>query len=224
MDPRPKYVYSDLNFYMLQKIVEAVTGKPLNEYVNETFYEPMGLTRIGYLPLNRFDILRLMPTEIDTAFRKQTIQGFVHDPGAAMYGGVAGHAGVFSNAMDVAAIMQMLINKGKYNDKQLLKPETVELFTRKISSVSRRGLGFDKPEPDEAKSNPCSQNTPLSAFGHSGFTGTCAWADPDTKTVFVFLSNRVYPSATNNRMVKMGLRTKLQHIAYKAVRQHEIRE
>ena len=224
IDPRPKYVYSDLNFYMLQKIVEAVTGKPLNEYVNETFYEPMGLTRIGYLPLNRFDILRLMPTEIDTAFRKQTIQGFVHDPGAAMYGGVAGHAGVFSNAMDVAAIMQMLINKGKYNDKQLLKPETVELFTRKISSVSRRGLGFDKPEPDEAKSNPCSQNTPLSAFGHSGFTGTCAWADPDTKTVFVFLSNRVYPSATNNWMVKMGLRTKLQHIAYKAVRQHEIRE
>jgi beta-N-acetylhexosaminidase len=224
IDPKPKYVYSDLNFYILQKIAETVSGKPLDEYVNETFYEPMGLTRIGYSPLNRFDVLRMMPTEIDTAFRKQTVTGYVHDPGAAMYGGVAGHAGIFSNAMDVAAVMQMLVNKGSYNGRQLLKPETIELFTRKISNVSRRGLGFDKPEPDDAKSNPCSENTPLSAFGHSGFTGTCTWADPDTKTVYVFLSNRVYPSAANNRLVKMNLRTKLQHIVYKAVRMHEIKD
>lgn len=220
---KPSYVYSDLNFYILQKLVEKISGMPLQDYVQKTFYEPMALSRIGYLPLNRFDILRLIPTEIDTSFRKQVIHGFVHDPGAAMMGGVAGHAGVFSNAMDVAAVMQMLINKGSHNNVHFLKPSTVALFTKKLGTNSRRALGFDKPEGDENKPSPCSENTPLSAFGHSGFTGTCTWADPDTKTVFVFLSNRVYPAASNNKLVKMNLRTKLQHIVYKAIRNHEIR-
>lgn len=220
---KPTYVYSDLNFYLLQKIVENVSGTTLNDYVQKTFYEPMGLTRIGYCPLDRFDVMRTIPTEIDTGFRKQVIQGFVHDPGAAMMGGVAGHAGVFSNAVDVAAVMQMLLNKGSYNNTVFFKPETVALFTKKLGTNSRRGLGFDKPETDDAKANPCSDNTPPSAFGHTGFTGTCAWADPDTKTIFVFLSNRVYPSASNNKLVKMNLRTKLQQIVYKAVRNHEIR-
>ncbi len=224
IDPKPKYVYSDINFYILQRIVEGITGKPLDVYVSETFYEPMGLTRIGYQPLNRFDFLRIIPTEIDTAFRKQTIQGFVHDPGAAMMGGVAGHAGLFSNAMDVAAIMQMLLNKGNYNGRQFFKPETVSLFTKKLSLISRRALGFDKPDADDPKANPCSLNTPPSAFGHTGFTGTGAWVDPDTKTIFVFLSNRIYPSSGNTRLIKMNLRPRLQHIVYKAVRLHEIRE
>jgi beta-glucosidase-like glycosyl hydrolase/CubicO group peptidase (beta-lactamase class C family) len=220
---KPSYVYSDLNFYLLQKIIENLSGQPLHKYVQTNFYEPMNLTRIGYLPLGRFDPNRIIPTEIDTAFRKQIIHGYVHDPGAAMMGGVAGHAGIFSNAMDVAAVMQMLLNKGNYLGKQLLKPETIALFTKRLGTNSRRALGFDKPEPDEAKPNPCSANTPLSAFGHTGFTGTAAWADPDTKTVFVFLSNRIYPSASNNKIIKMNLRTKLQQIVYKAVRNHEIR-
>lgn len=220
---KPTYVYSDLNFYLLQKIVENITATDLNDYVQKTFFEPMGLTRIGYRPLERFDAMRTIPTEIDTGFRKQVIQGFVHDPGAAMMGGVAGHAGIFSNAVDVAAVMQMLLNKGSYNNVVFFKPKTVALFTKRLGSNSRRALGFDKPETDESKANPCSDNTPPSAFGHTGFTGTCAWADPDTKTIFVFLSNRIYPSASNNKLVKMNLRTKLQQIVYKSVRNHEIR-
>lgn len=220
VSPKPTYVYSDLNFYILQKIVEEITAMPLNQYVQQTFYEPMGLTRIGYLPLNKFDKQRIMPTEIDTLFRKQMVQGFVHDPGAAMMGGVAGHAGIFSNAIDVAAVMQMLLNDGSYNGHHFLKQETIELFTKKLGRNSRRALGFDKPEPDADKPSPCSENTPLSAFGHSGFTGTFAWADPDTKTVYVFLSNRIYPSASNMKLIKMNLRTKLQHIIYSAVRNH----
>lgn len=221
---KPKYVYSDLNFYILQRIVEKITAQPLNEYVQNTFYTPMGLTRIGYLPLEKFDVMQTMPTEIDTYFRKQLIQGYVHDPGAAMMGGVAGHAGVFANAMDVAAVMQMLVNKGNYNNHQFLKPETVALFTKKLGTNSRRALGFDKPEPDENKPSPCSENTPLSAFGHSGFTGTFAWADPDTKTVYIFLSNRIYPSASNDKLIKMNLRTKLQQIIYKAIHNRQLRE
>ncbi len=218
VDAKARYVYSDLNFYILQKIVEKTSGKPLDEYVRTTYYEPMGLTRLGYKPLDRFKRERILPTEMDTAFRKQTVLGYVHDPGAAMMGGVAGHAGIFSNSMDVAAIFQMLLNEGSYNGVKFLDSATVSLFTKRLSSISRRALGFDKPEPEAGKPSPCSENTPLTAFGHQGFTGTCAWADPTTNTVFVFLSNRVYPTATNNRLAKMNLRTKLQQIVYRAIK------
>jgi beta-N-acetylhexosaminidase len=218
VDPKPKYIYSDLNFYILQRIAEKISGKPLDEYVRTTFYEPMGLTRLGYKPLERFRRERILPTEMDTAFRKQTVLGFVHDPGAAMMGGVAGHAGIFSNSMDVAVIFQMLLNDGRYNGVKFVDSATVAMFTKRLSSISRRALGFDKPEADAGKASPCSENTPPSAFGHQGFTGTCAWADPTTNTVFVFLSNRVYPTASNTRLAKMNLRTKLQQIVYRAVK------
>jgi len=213
----PHYVYSDNDFYIMQKIVEKITGQKLNDYVYQTFYQPMGLTRIGFKPTSRFKRERLMPTENDTIFRKQIVQGHVHDPGSAMYGEVAGHAGVFSNAFDLAALFQMLLNDGTYNGKRFLDTATIKLFTARQSKISRRGFGFDKPEPDVTKASPCYDGTPLATFGHTGFTGTCVWADPTNNLTYIFLSNRVYPNAENALLVKMGIRTDLQEIIYKAL-------
>jgi len=217
VEAHPKYVYSDNDFYILQKIAEAVSGKSLYEFVNENFYRPMGLTRIGYLPLNRFLRDKISPTENDSAFRQQVIRGYVHDPGAAMYGGVAGHAGLFSNAFDLAAVFQMLLNNGQYSGKRLLDSATIKTFTTRQSKISRRGFGFDKPEPDVSKPSPCYDGVPLSVFGHTGFTGTCVWSDPENKLTYIFLSNRVYPNAENNQLVKMNIRTDLQKVIYKAL-------
>ena len=215
--PDPGYVYSDIDFYIMQKVVEQVSGMKLDQYVYENIYRPMGLTRIGYKPLDRFERSRIVPTERDTVFRKELVQGYVHDPGSAMYGGVAGHAGVFSDAMDLAELMQMLLNKGTYNGRQILILETVNLFTSRATQKSRRGLGFDKPEPDPQKLSPTYNKVPLSVFGHTGFTGTCVWSDPDNNLTFIFLSNRVYPDAENPKLVKMNIRTDLQKIVYKAL-------
>jgi CubicO group peptidase (beta-lactamase class C family) len=212
------YVYSDLDFYIMQKIVEKMSGKTLDTFVYDNIYRPMGLTRIGYKPTLRFDKSKIVPTERDTVFRKQTVRGFVHDPGSAMYGGVAGHAGVFSDAFDLAELMQMLLNKGEYNGKHILNAETVDLFTRRGTTKSRRGLGFDKPEPDPTKQSPTYSKVPLSVFGHTGFTGTSVWSDPDNNLTFIFLSNRVYPDAENPKLVKMNIRTDLQKIVYKAMK------
>jgi beta-N-acetylhexosaminidase len=221
VDPHPKYVYSDNDFYIMQKIVEHVTGKKLDEYVEEQFYKPMGLTRIGFKPLKKFKQNDIMPEEWDTVFRKQVVWGYVHDPGAAMYGQVAGHAGVFSNAFDLAAVFQMLLNNGVYNGKRFLDSATIHYFTQRQSKISRRGFGFDKPEPDVTKASPCYVGTPLNTFGHTGFTGTCVWSDPDNDLTYIFLSNRVYPNAENNLLVKMGIRTDLQEIIYKSLTHHD---
>lgn len=217
VDDHPKYVYSDLDFYILQKIVEQQSGLPLNEYVQQHFYQPMGLTRISYTPAAKFDRQRIAPTENDTAFRKQIVRGYVQDPGAAMYGGVAGHAGLFGNAFDLAALFEMLLNDGIYNGQRLLKESTIKAFTSRYSKVSRRGLGFDKPEPDVSKPSPCYDGVPLSVFGHTGFTGTCVWSDPENHLTYIFLSNRVYPNAENNMLTKLSVRTELQGIIYKAL-------
>jgi beta-glucosidase-like glycosyl hydrolase/CubicO group peptidase (beta-lactamase class C family) len=216
--PDPGYLYSDVDFYIMQKIVEQITHRKLDEYVNENIYRPLGLTRIGYKPLDRFDVSRIIPTERDASFRKALVRGYVHDPGAAMYGGVAGHAGVFSNAFDLAQLMQVLLNKGTYNGVTLFSPETVALFTKQYSPKSRRGLGFDKPEPDTKKQSPTYERVPLSVFGHTGFTGTSVWSDPEHDLTLVFLSNRVYPDAENPKLVKMGIRTEIQKIIYKALK------
>jgi beta-glucosidase-like glycosyl hydrolase/CubicO group peptidase (beta-lactamase class C family) len=218
VDEHPKYVYSDNDFYILQKIVEKVSGQPLDVYVTNAFYKPMGLTRIGFKPSERYGRERSLPTENDSAFRKQIIRGYVHDPGAAMYGGVAGHAGVFSNAFDLAALFQMLLNDGVYCGKRMLDSSTIHLFTARQSKISRRGFGFDKPEPDVSKPSPCYDGVPLSVFGHTGFTGTCVWSDPENKLTYIFLSNRVYPNAENNQLVKMNIRTDLQEVIYKALK------
>lgn len=220
VDVPGKYVYSDLDLLIMQKIVEKISAKPLDEFVNENFYQPLGIWRTGFLPRQRFDKSEIIPTENDTAFRHQLIQGYVHDPAAAMMGGVAGHAGVFSNAESMAVLMQLLLNNGVYGGKHFIKEETINLFTSTAypGTANRRGLIFDKPEPDSTKSNPTAKSASANTFGHQGFTGTCVWADPDQQLVFIFLSNRVYPSAENNKLAQRNIRTDIMQVVYDAIK------
>lgn len=217
LDRKGRYVYSDLDLLFLEKVVEYTTGMTLDLYVEHHFYKPMGLKNITYNPWAKGLSARCVPTENDGYFRMQLVRGYVHDQGAAMLGGVAGHAGLFSNARDVAAIMQMLLDGGVYNGKQYFKPETVKLFTGYRSSISRRGYGFDKPEKQAGKGGPAADICSKSTFGHQGFTGTCAWADPEHGIVFVLLANRVFPSAENNLFARLDVRTNAQHYIYKAL-------
>lgn len=215
-----KYVYSDNDFILLGKIVEAVTGKPLEEYVRETFYEPLHMQTTGFHPRDHLPLNTIAPTEKEKFFRLQQLRGDVHDPGAAMFGGVAGHAGLFSNANDLAKLYQMLLNGGTLNGVQLLKKETVDYFTAYHSEISRRGLGFDKPEKDNAtrkEAYPSRSVSPLT-FGHTGFTGTCIWADPQYNLLYIFLSNRVNPEGgENNRLSQLNIRSGIQEIIYSAM-------
>lgn len=215
-----KYIYSDNDFIFLGKIVEAVSGLALNEYVKKEFYTPLGLTTAGFKPRENFVLNRIIPTENEKNFRMQLLRGDVHDPGAAMFGGIAGHAGLFSNAYDLAVIMQMLLNGGTFNGKKYFHKETVALFTAYHSSTSRRGYGFDKPEKDNAtrpEPYPCLSASPQT-FGHTGYTGTGVWADPASKLIFIFLSNRVNPEGGENRkLLTMNVRTKIQEAIYQAM-------
>ncbi|MBL0181246.1 MAG: serine hydrolase [Chitinophagaceae bacterium] len=215
-----RYIYSDNDFIFLGKVVEAISGLSLDEYVKKIFYKPMGLTTAGFKPTEQFPTSRIAPTEQEKYFRLQLLRGTVHDPGAAMFGGVAGHAGLFSNAYDLAMVMQMLLNGGTINGKRYLQKETVDLFTAYHSSISRRGYGFDKPEKDNhirPDPYPCYTASPLT-FGHTGFTGTCVWADPTYNLVFVFLSNRVNPyGGDNTKLLRMNVRTNIQEAIYRAM-------
>ena len=215
-----KYVYSDNDFIFLGKIVEAVSGMPLDEYARKEFYVPLALSATGFKPINNILFSRIVPTEKEKLFRKQLLRGYVHDPGAAMFGGVAGHAGLFSNAYDLAIIMQMLLNGGTFNEKRYLKKETVDLFTGYHSNTSRRGYGFDKPEKDNATRldpYPCLSASSLT-FGHTGFTGTCVWADPAHNLVYIFLSNRVNPEGGDNgKLLKMNVRPNINEVIYKSM-------
>ncbi len=216
LDNAGKMVYSDLDFYFLAAVVKQVTGKTIDKYAEDEFYKPMGLKRITYRPLQKFSESQIAPTEIDQGFRDQLLCGYVHDPGAAMLGGVGGHAGLFATAHDVAAIFQMLMNKGVYNGRRYFKSSTVSLFTSYHSRISHRGLGFDKPLQEEDNGGPAGDRVSAAAFGHQGFTGTCVWGDPATGIVFVFLSNRVYPSGSNTKINKLSVRTTAQDYIYEA--------
>jgi beta-N-acetylhexosaminidase len=214
-----KYVYSDNDFILLGKIVEQITGKTLDEYARETFYTPLGMVTTGFKPWQRFGTDITVPTENETYFRKQLLRGYVHDEGAAMFGGVSGHAGLFSNAYDLARLYQMLLNGGELYGTRYLKPETIKLFTAYNSNISRRGLGFDKPEKDNASRKepyPSALASPAT-FGHTGFTGTCVWVDPEKKLVYIFLSNRVYNTRANNLLGQMNIRGKIQDAIYRAL-------
>lgn len=218
LENRGRYVYSDLDFIFMQKVVESITKKKLDNYVEQEFYKPLGMTHTCFEAFKKFKLIDIAPSEYDDYFRYQTIQGYVHDMGAAMFGGVSGHAGLFSTAEDLGILLQMLINGGVYKGKRYFKKSTVELFTAKNSAISRRALGFDKPEQNSSKGSPCANNTPFSAFGHQGFTGTCVWADPDNKVIFVFLSNRTYPDADNKAINRNGgVRETAQQYIYKAM-------
>jgi len=220
LGPLGKYVYSDNDFILLGKIVEAISGMPLDQYVQKTFYAPLGMATTGFNAGQRFGLERIVPTEEDNYFRRQLLHGYVHDEGAAMFGGVSGHAGLFSNAYDLSLLYQMLLNGGELNGERYLKPETIKYFTSYHSDISRRGYGFDKPEKDNAKRKepyPSELASPQT-FGHTGFTGTCVWVDPQSKLVYIFLSNRVYDTRNNNLLGRMNIRGKIQDAIYKALK------
>lgn len=214
-----KYVYSDNDFIFLGKIIEQISGFTLDQYTQKTFYNKIGMYSTGFKPRNRFQLECLVPTETEEHFRRQTTTGDVHDEGASMFGGVAGHAGLFSNAYDLSLLYQMLLNGGEINGERYLKPETIKFFTAYNSNVSRRGLGFDKPEKD----NPIRKDPYPSllaspeTFGHTGFTGTCVWVDPTYDVVYIFLSNRVYPTRNNNKISQLLIRGKIQDAIYRAI-------
>jgi beta-N-acetylhexosaminidase len=216
LEKRGSYVYSDLGLIILQRIVEKITGESVEEYVADTFYKPMGIWQCVFNPLIKFDRSVIVPTENDTAFRHQLIHGYVHDPAAAMLGGVSGNAGLFSNSHSLATIMQMLLNGGTYGGKRFLKPETIDLFTRQAfpGTANRRGLIFDRPDALAGANGPTAQSASPLTFGHTGFTGTCAWADPESGLVYIFLSNRVNPDAGNNKLAKTNVRTNIMQVIY----------
>ena len=215
--PKGKYVYSDLAFYMMAQIVKQLSGKSIDKYVQETFYEPLGLSTATYNPLEKFSKNRILPTEEDRYWRQQKVQGYVHDMGAAMLGGVSGHAGLFANANDIAIIMQMLLNGGYYGGKQYFSPETVKLFTQRHPYSTRRGIGFDMLELNPNRNPNLSKKASRNTFGHLGFTGTCTWADPDENLIYVFLSNRTYPTMKNRKLYSGDFRPRIQDLIYEAL-------
>jgi CubicO group peptidase (beta-lactamase class C family) len=209
------YKYSDLGYYILKRLVERVLNEPIDVFLEKRYFQPLGLERLCFKPKRFFPELEIAPTEDDTLFRRCTIRGNVHDQGAAMFGGVAGHAGLFSNAYSLAVLMQMNMNFGYYGGRYMHLPQTVPYFAQRHFPRNRRGLGWDKPfqwSKDGPTSQYCSQET----FGHTGFTGTCVWADPKHKLIFVFLSNRVYPDAENGKLIKNNIRPRMHDIVYQA--------
>ena len=215
-----KYKYSDIGFYFIPSIVESITNQSFETFLEENFYDPLNLNHICFTPLNDIDITNIVPTENDNYFRNQLIHGDVHDQTAALFGGVSGHAGLFSNARDLAVMMQLLLNGGYANGTQFISEETINYFTSApfADNENRRGIGFDKPDLDpDAKYYTPSKQSSMSSFGHSGFTGTFAWADPENQLVVIFLSNRVYPTSDNDKISKLNIRTKIHDLFYKAV-------
>ncbi|MCB0445851.1 MAG: serine hydrolase, partial [Gelidibacter sp.] len=212
-----RYRYSDLPYYILKKYIEKHYDKGLDALVQEHFYQSLGANHTTYNPSKLFSDTQIIPTEEDNYYRYQQVHGYVHDMGAAMQNGVGGHAGIFSNANDVAKIMQMYLQKGYYGGKRYFKTQTFDAFNTcyYCSKGNRRGIGFDKPQlGDEGPTCGC---VSMSSFGHSGFTGTYAWADPDKDIVYVFMSNRTYPDSRNNALLKEGIRTEIQRLIYEAI-------
>lgn len=209
-----RYVDSDLGFILLQQVVEKLAGMPLDAYVEREFYSPMGLQRTLFLPLKKYTKAEIMPTAFRDFLRRRDLCGFVHDEAAACMGGVAGHAGLFTTAEELGRIYQMLIDGGTYQGKRLLSEETCRLFTTTQSANSRRGLGFDRPDPKHPKQSICLPTAPASTFGHNGFTGTAVWADPQSRTVFVFMSNRLCPDVWNTKLGDIYLTRSMQQVLF----------
>ena len=212
-----RYRYSDVAYYVMKKYIEDTLGETLDRVVTEEFYKPLGADNTRFRPLTYFDKRRIVPSEEDNYYRYQTVQGYVHDMGAAMQGGVGGHAGLFSNANDVAKIMQMYLQGGYYGGDRLLQSRTIEKFNKCYFCKEdvRRGVGFDKPQLEEH--GPTCGCVSRKSFGHSGFTGTYTWADPEEEIVYVFLSNRTYPTSSNNLLIKSELRTRIQQAIYDSI-------
>ena len=220
-DGKKEYLYSGIASLIYPQLIENITGVPYRTYIQENFYKPLGCSTLGYLPKNKHFKNAIVPTEIDTIVRKDLTKNWVHDENAALLGGISGNAGLFGSATDLAKYMQMLIQNGSYDGKQYFKPSTVELFTKiqYPDNNNRRGLGFDKPlignDTLSIKKAYPAPRVSSKSFGHSGFTGTFVWADPEEALVFIFLSNRVYPSRTHRNIYNLNIRPALQQVFYK---------
>ncbi len=223
---KKEYKYSDLGFYLLKQVIDSITGESFPEYLRKTFYGPLGLQTMCFNPSEHFQLSSIVPTEYDNYFRMQLIHGFVHDPGAAMLGGVSGHAGLFSDANDLAIIMQMLLQKGEYGGVRYIDSNTVKEFTKQQYPLNnnRRGIGFDKPEPGNHKDGPTCESVSDESYGHTGFTGTYIWNDPKYNLVYIFLSNRINPTANNTMLTKLNIRTDIQQVIYDAISKAEKRK
>ena len=213
--PIGNYVYSDISMYVMKEVSEHETSTPMQDYVQEILYKPIGMKTAGYLPRDRFNKDQIIPTQQDTAFRKVLLQGYVHDEGAAMAGGVAGHAGLFASANDLAIYGQLLLNRGEYGGVRYYKPETIDLFTSKQSKTSRRGLGFDRYDPKKGADYPSKLANP-SVYGHTGYTGTCIWVDPNNQLIYIFLSNRVHPQVST-KIYDLNVRSRIQDVIYETI-------
>jgi len=213
------YKYSDLGFILLARIIENTTNKPFDSYLEEVFYKPLGMNYTGFEPRKRFGLKQIAPTEDDQLFRKQLLRGDVHDPAAAMLGGVSGHAGLFSNAGDVAKFLYMLLQSGNYGGTKYLEGNTVYEYTRVQFplNLNRRGIGFDKPSLEQSENGNACKNASPASYGHSGFTGTYCWADPENQLIYVFLCNRIHPDAGNTMLQKLNIRTNLHQAIYDAL-------
>lgn len=217
---KDSYRYSDLSFYMMHRSLKQITNESIDAYAKRQFYDPLGLHHTGYLPLSFASREQIVPTEEDRYFRRQKLQGHVHDMGAAMLGGVAGHAGLFSNAHDLGVLMQMLLNGGHYGGRHYFSESTVKRFTSRYYRSTRRGIGFDMKETDDRKKPNMSELASSSTFGHLGFTGTAVFADPVHDIVYIFLSNRTYPQMKNNRLANKNIRPKVQSAIYESFIAH----
>jgi len=215
---KSKYRYSDVNFNILKQVVEENSKQDLDTYVDNLFYKRLGLRNCKYKPLDSSPITDIVPTEFDKKWRKQVVHGFVHDESAAILGGVAGNAGLFSNAEDLAYLFQMLLNGGNYGGHSYLKKATIDKFVTP-PYYSRRGYGFDKPRGKYTES--CSSKASKSTYGHSGFTGTCVWVDPESELIYIFLSNRIYPSIDNRKIFKDKYRGRIHSVIYEALNSYE---
>jgi beta-glucosidase-like glycosyl hydrolase/CubicO group peptidase (beta-lactamase class C family) len=210
-----EFKYSDLGFYILKRVAEKLLNQDLGEFLEQNFYSPLGLSTLTYNPLTRLPKEQIVPTENDTHFRKSLIWGTVHDQGAAMLGGMAGHAGLFSNALDLAILMQMNLQQGEYGGHRYFNTDVVRQFATRPYPKNRRGLGWDMTDPEGLGAT--SPLASLGTFGHTGFTGTCAWVDPETNLVYVFLSNRVNPDETNTKLTTYNIRTRIHDVIYKSL-------
>ncbi|RLD47384.1 MAG: hypothetical protein DRI94_14005, partial [Bacteroidetes bacterium] len=208
------FMYSDVNPIIVQRTIDTINNYSIDKYLKNKFYNSLGCRTIGYLPLRHFKRNKIEPTEFDKYWRGQVLQGYVHDPSAALMGGVAGNAGLFTNATDLGVVFQMLLNGGIYGGKRYLKSKTIRRFTD-YQEGTARGIGFDKG----TKKNIIAPSASPNSYGHTGFTGTCVWVDPENQLVYVFLSNRVHPSAKNWQINTLKIRQKVHQTVYDAIKQ-----
>ena len=218
-DEHPSYKYSGLLFYLLPEIVANISKQKYQKYLNNNFYNKLGATTVGYNPLNRFDKSRIIPTENDTIFRHTLLHGTVHDEGATMMEGVSANAGLFGSTLDLAKIMQMYLWKGKYGGERYISENTMNKFTfaHYANEGNKRGLGFDKPKLENRENDSCSLLASMESFGHGGYTGTYTWVDPESGLLFVFMSNRVYPTRENRKIYKFNVRPSMHKAIYEAI-------